>query len=338
MVTAAVVLTDSAATMNRATLPINVRIVESLRELRRALSDYDNASELAALADHLEAGGNLRSDAYGHYFALVRAIQNEELGSIRPHLAALARSSREPDLDIAIRMFGLEGFGRSKLRETSLQFASSSLSTTQMGTVPKGAHCRVRLTLSDSIKLIQTGAPITWQALAKVTTEIIAVYGRPRGMMTFDGCSSLERYGAILINMRRQRTALTMAETLVHESAHSLLFALSCNDHRVLNPTSERYASPLRIDLRPLDGIYHAVFVLARMYSFVAEIERNPRAKNAMRIEAREVMEVRRKNFLDGYAVLIENARFTETGRRLLDDSLALVVGSTRAAQASNGL
>ena len=338
MASASVVLTNNLATMHRAELPINVRIVQSLRELRRALSAYDNASELAALADHLEAGGNLRADAYGHYFTLVRAIQNDELLSIRPHLGALARSRRKPDVGITIRMFGLEDFGRAKLREVSAQFASSSLSTTQIGTIPTNAHRRVRLTLTDALELIQNSAPIAWQAVAKVTTEIIAVYGRPRGMMTFDGCSSLERYGSILINMRRQRTALTMAETLVHESAHSLLFALSCNDHRVLNPTSERYASPLRIDPRPLDGIYHAVFVLARMYSFVAEVARNPRAKKAMRIEARKLMEVRKKNFLDGYAVLIENARFTETGRRLLDDSLALVVGSTPATQASSGL
>lgn len=338
MASTAVVLTHNETTMDRAVLPINARIVESLRELRRALSAYGNASELAALADHLEAGGNLCADAYGHYFKLVRAIQNEELRSIRPHLAALAGSGREPDLDTAIRMFGLEEFGRSKLHETSLQFASSSLSVTQMGTVPKGAHCRVRLTLKDAIKLIQTSAPIAWHAVATVTTEIIAVYGRPRCVMTFDGCSSLERYGAILINMRRQRTALSMAETLVHESAHSLLFALSCNDHRVLNPTSERYASPLRIDPRPLDGIYHAVFVLARMYSFVAEVALNPQAKNAMRIEACRLMEVRKKNFWDGYGVLIENAQFTETGRRLLDDSLALVVGVTHTAKASNGL
>lgn len=337
MVSAAVALTDAVAKTRRAALPIDVRTMESLRELRRVLGAYDNASKLGALADHLEAGGNLRADGYGHYFALVRAIQNDERLSIRQHIAALAKSRQEPDLGITIRMFGLEEFGRSKLREVSAQFASSSLSTTQMGTIPANAHHRVWLTLTGALELIQNSAPIAWQAVAKVTTEIIAVYGRPRGMMTFDGCSSLERYGSILINMRRQRTALTMAETLVHESAHSLLFALSCDDHRVLNPTSERYASPLRIDPRPLDGIYHAVFVLARMYSFVAEIARNPRAKNAMRIEARKVMEVRRKNFLDGYAVLIKNARFTETGRRLLDDSLALVVGSTPAAQASNG-
>lgn len=149
--------------------------------------------------------------------------------------------------------------------------------------------------------------------------------------MTFDGCSSLERYGSILVNMRRRRTPLVLAETLVHESAHSLLFALSCNDFRVLNPPSELHKSPLRIDPRPLDGIFHAVFVLARMHGFLAEIVLNPETSTFMRKEALKVISERRKNFLDGHSVLAEHAKLTEIGRELLEDSFQRVETATRA-------
>jgi hypothetical protein len=54
-------------------------------------------------------------------------------------------------------------------------------------------------------------------------------------------------------------------EHLVHESSHNLLFALMIMDPMVLNPVSQKFSAPLRKDLRPMYGIYHAVFVVARM-------------------------------------------------------------------------
>jgi HEXXH motif-containing protein len=227
-------------------------------------------------------------------------------------------------------MLGFSEFGRTGTRKVREHFASSSLWFTQMGTVPERAHARTRRKLLESLALVKTRAPNAWRDLSRITTEIIATNGVSRGIMTFDGCSSLERYGSILVNMRRRRTPLVLAETLVHESAHSLLFALSCDDHRVMNPPTEVHKSPLRLDPRPLDGIFHAVFVLARMHGFVAEVAKHPETSRAMTEEARKVMEERHKNFLDGYSVLAEHARLTAIGQELLDDAFARVDAATQ--------
>ncbi len=57
---------------------------------------------------------------------------------------------------------------------------------------------------------------------------------------------------------------------LLHETAHQLLFGLSLDQPVVENDVEERYASPLRPDPRPMDGIFHATFVCARMrYGYV---------------------------------------------------------------------
>lgn len=316
---------------NDGVVPIGLRMAESLRELQRAIGNVENAIDLIPVAEHLETGGTLQPEAYGAYFALVRAIQGDDDKALAPLMTSLAQSARPRDAGIAIRMLGFEEFGRTGTRETRAHFASPSLTFTQIGAVPPRAHCRIRRRLSDALGLIESHAPNAWNDVSRITTEILATYGSPRGIMTFDGCSSLERYGSILVNMRRRRTPLVLAETLVHESAHSLLFALSCNDHRVLNPTTELHKSPLRLDPRPLDGIYHAVFVLARMHGFVAEVAQNPKTTTAMRTEARKVMDLRRKNFLDGYGVLEEHARLTAIGRELLDDAYERVESATKA-------
>jgi HEXXH motif-containing protein len=312
--------------------PIGIRMAESLREIQRALGAQSQGHNFEQLAAHLEVGGSLRPEAYGDYFALVRAVLSESEQDLSQLLRSISLSARLFDAPIAIRMLGFSEFGRSGTRQAREHFASSSLWLTQLGAVPECAHVRTRRKLLTSLALIKARAPNAWKDVSRITTEIIAAYGVSRGIMTFDGCSSLERFGSILVNMRRRRTPLILAETLVHESAHSLLFALSCNDHRVLNPSTELHKSPLRIDPRPLDGIYHAVFVLARMHGFVAEVALHPETSDSTRDEARKVMAERRVNFLDGYSVLAQHAGLTEIGKELLDDAFARVEAATPAA------
>ena len=65
---------------------------------------------------------------------------------------------------------------------------------------------------------------------------------------------------------------LSLLETLAHEAAHSLLFGIQISGPLVLNPDDARFASPLRVDLRPMDGVYHATFVSARMHFAMQEL------------------------------------------------------------------
>ena len=315
--------------------PIGLRMAESLRELHRVLDVADDLrTGLLAAAKHLESGGRLAPDAYDKYFRILRSVQIEEGEPIDDLLADLAASPLPDGSGIAIRMLGFEEFGRTGIRVARGHFASDSLLHTQMKAVPASAHVRMRRRLKDALSIIQSYAPNAWLDVSRITTEIIAAYGASRGYMTFDGCSSLERYGSILVNIRRKRTPLVLAETLVHESAHSLLFALSCNDNRVLNPPTERHKSPLRIDPRPLDGIYHAVFVLARMHGFLAEVAQNPFAPTLLRNEAESLLEDRETAFMDGRAVLLEHAKLTEIGRDLLEDAYDRVQSAKRAVAA----
>ena len=52
---------------------------------------------------------------------------------------------------------------------------------------------------------------------------------------------------------------------LIHEQSHLYVHLINNDDPIVLNPR-ERYQSPLREEKRPLIGVYHATFVLARVY------------------------------------------------------------------------
>jgi HEXXH motif-containing protein len=57
---------------------------------------------------------------------------------------------------------------------------------------------------------------------------------------------------------------------LTHEAAHSLLLGYTLGAPLVESDPAERFSSPLREDLRPMDGIVHATYVLARMHYIIA--------------------------------------------------------------------
>jgi HEXXH motif-containing protein len=88
----------------------------------------------------------------------------------------------------------------------------------------------------------------------------------------FDGASSYMLWGALLLNCDIEETVLEMAQTLAHESGHNLLFGLCADGPLAENSDEERYASPLRADARPMDGIIHATYVVARMHQTVKRL------------------------------------------------------------------
>ena len=101
------------------------------------------------------------------------------------------------------------------------------------------------------------------EVLTLVQDIVLADAGDAR-RMDFGGVSSFAAWGAIAINQAAHQHWVPFMKTIVHESAHLLLFAIAQNEPLVLNDPAERHASPLRLDTRPLDGIFHAAFVSAR--------------------------------------------------------------------------
>ena len=75
-------------------------------------------------------------------------------------------------------------------------------------------------------------------------------------------------WGSVFANTKHYSNPLKAADCLVHECTHALLFALSLEEPLVKNPVDECYPSPLRRDLRPMDGIFHATMVCARLSEF----------------------------------------------------------------------
>lgn len=107
-----------------------------------------------------------------------------------------------------------------------------------------------------------------WHDEFRALVPQVVLASAPGEGQSFAGASAFDLWGAILVNPSYRRDPIHLAMTLVHESSHLKLFHAYLDDEIVLNDPEERYGSPLRRELRPMNGLYHAAFVLARMAAF----------------------------------------------------------------------
>jgi hypothetical protein len=134
-------------------------------------------------------------------------------------------------------------------------------------------------------------------------------------------------WGALFLGAETHDSLISMIDGLIHESAHAHLFSLSLGESFVHNPDDERYPSPLRRDPRPLDGIFHAAYVCARMhYALSHAVEARVLTKGVQK-EAQKALVASRTAFQDGFGTLNEHASLTPLGDRVIDSARIYMSG-----------
>lgn len=105
------------------------------------------------------------------------------------------------------------------------------------------------------------------------------------------------------------------------------------------NPESDLFPSPLRRDPRPMDGIYHAANVWARMALTMDCVASASFLSEDIRDEARRLRDEDLVNFQKGAAVVRAAANMTATGHAIFADAETAMQNlvKTIAAGSQNG-
>ncbi|MEN3975404.1 HEXXH motif-containing putative peptide modification protein [Emcibacter sp. SYSU 3D8] len=135
------------------------------------------------------------------------------------------------------------------------------------------------------------------------------------------GSTDVRVFGNVFLRLpeRGQDPVAYYADHLIHEAGHLYLNALMAHDPLILNDDSRTYPAPTRADPRPLFGILHATFILARLeaaFATIAAVAPDP-------YEAK--LEAVRSQFAHGVATLRAHGKFTELGASLQQQFEALV-------------
>jgi HEXXH motif-containing protein len=305
----------------RARAAIHARLQESLRHIFQQCSGHLAVDQRRAdaLVLRIASGERLPPALFGHYFFLVDRIENGSLEQVQAALDTLlchAEGALAPAL--RIRPLNRQSFSAAEETELRRQFVSESLRDEQIAHLPEHCEQATRARLQRALAILQQHAPATYAEIESTICEIVPVHGNVISGMSFGGGSSLERWGTMLVNAKIPSTDLGLSETITHECAHNALFAMAPVNFHVENDAEALYRSPLRVDRRPMNGIYHASFVLARMCYAMREVMMSPSASVALREEAEQLAQASAKLFADGYEVLKQHARYTTEGRAIM--------------------
>jgi hypothetical protein len=183
--------------------------------------------------------------------------------------------------------------------------------------------------IKDAFDLMDAGDPELAAEIRSLIREIVLAAGTLEAKaMTFDGASAFMLWGAIIINANQRKGELAMVQMLAHESSHNLLFGLSADESLVENSPEELFPSPLRMDPRPMDGIYHATFVTARMHRAVKGLIESGILSAAQKEIAEKELADDARLFASGIETVDRFAKLTPLGKAVMDGAKAYMAGA----------
>ena len=275
-----------------------------------------SAVEAAALTARIRASAQ-SPNLFGTYYDLVLALEGDDLDEARQLAADLLVSA-----DTAgTRVGSIEG--RSE-KETN-RFRRLLIDDPEMAAQPNQGLLDDTLARTEAgFELLDRGFPEMAAEIRALLREIVIAAGPedPKAA-TFDGASSYMLWGAILLNARGQTNVLDTAQALAHESGHNLLFGFCSSGSLVENEDEELFSSPLRVDPRPMDGVFHATYVVARMHQTVSRLIASGVLDEEQLRAAQTDLVAHRRSFDIGNQVIRDGGRLTKLGEDAIESARA---------------
>ncbi|HEX4266225.1 MAG TPA: HEXXH motif-containing putative peptide modification protein [Verrucomicrobiae bacterium] len=266
--------------------------------------------------------------AFSFYSDAVIAIEEDDIeGASRILGELITLPSRNGDLEIS----ALADPKDNSVAQRYARFLNTDSSITfEIYPPSKEAFLSCQRQIHDALALLDSGDPELAGEIRALLREIVLASGtKDPTAYTFDGASSFMLWGAIIINADRNDGAIGMVQMLAHESAHNLLFGFSADEALVENSPDELFSSPLRKDPRPMDGIYHATFVTARMYRVVHQLIESGVLDAASKAKAQKDMAENTQLFKQGIETVQRFGKLSALGENVMRGAIDYMAAAT---------
>lgn len=296
-------------------------LIESLDYLAQCVIAVDSyyGNMLASVAQKARLGSQLSPAGFGLYYDIVSALIQEELELAIPLIKELSEEIEQPAKEFEVLTLD-ELMPKSRKRYQRLMDMDPNTPFSILSPLVESAgdHKRRLKFALERLKLLLPELAGEVEALVR---QVILVIGDSSLGYDFAGGSCYMLWGALFINADSHPDELLMMEAIAHESAHSLLFGFTIDEPLVLNDADERFTSPLRDDPRPMDGIYHATFVCARMYWAMRQLSSCFVSDGALAAKALARADLHARSFHSGMTLIREHGLLSSTGRSLIDSA-----------------
>lgn len=282
---------------------------------------HQSAEVAPAIADvvtpviaRIRAGDRLAPAAFGCYFELVERLVADDLaqaGAAAHKLASVPLRSENPVVHGrgTPASAGLDEVLEWRMGEGAARFAP----------VNDDVVAEFSDRFHAGLDLLRKGYPDVHDEICVLAREVCLAQSPAGATTTFDGASHYQFWGLLFLNPSFHQDRVAMAEVLAHETAHSLLFGMTVDEPLVFNPDDQLFPSPLRRDPRPMDGIFHATFVSARMALVMERLAQSGVLTPSEVERSLEAARSDRANFASGHSVLVADAKFSKTGAAIME-------------------
>jgi HEXXH motif-containing protein len=302
-------------------LRMRERLADSLAYVFEQVSEplgIEAAAASALVADIRERPQS--PQRFGAYYDLVFALDRGEWAEARSFAAELLSPRQPPEFRIA----AIQDRPAAEAERSSRLFLDDGR---RAAPIAADLLDESRTRIADALDLLEAGFPALHEEIRALIRDIvIAVDSGERG---FGGASSFMMWGGLLLNARRQRTILETAQALAHESGHNLLFGFCADGPLVRNPDDALFTSPLRADPRPMDGIVHATYVVARMHQTMSRLLDSGVLDRKQADAARDHLRLHAESFDGGDREIRQFADLTPIGEKVTEAARAYMANAT---------
>ncbi|MEL7281208.1 MAG: HEXXH motif-containing putative peptide modification protein [Pseudomonadota bacterium] len=300
------------------------QLASSLSHIRSVLGPHSPVSDdalgkvIAQIRGYRQPPGVM-----ARYFDLIQAVQSQNIEMAERLCVEMHDLGREPAVFSVVR-YDPVSLGDDFERLPRLVFAETQ--GRHITTPSDEAFVRANGDVLAALDIIAQTDPRVRSEIDALCSRVILAGGkREDGSATFGGVTSLLAWGCMFLNIDAQRDLNSIVMAMTHEITHATLLGLSAVEPLVNNPPHQNYTSPLRPDARPMDGLYHATIVCARMSNFSALWSHEPGITAADR-EQRESNALRtRAKFYDAKHTVDESGDLSKTGRDIIDECDAVI-------------
>ena len=312
-----------AARARRIDQRMHAELGASLRHLcdaSRGIVPFDER-DMGRLIESLDGDACYAPLVFGDYYALGAALFEDEHSAAAEVFERLRQARPIPREQV---IGALEDVDRCP-KSAAYQRMMTGEAGTDIGILPPADD--VARAFMDRYRrgmaLMEQAMPELAGEVRAIVHEVVCVAGDPSKKMQFDGGSHFQLWGALFLNVDHHRTEHAIVEVVAHESAHSLLFGFCTDEPLVYNDDEDLYPSPLRADLRPMDGIYHATFVSARMHWAMSRLIESGLLSDEARTEALNARKSDQAHFEAGHRVIAESGELSAVGAALMASARA---------------
>jgi hypothetical protein len=262
---------------------------------------------------------------FGAYYEMVLALEDDDVDEAR----AIARELVDAAVPDGLKIAGIDDRNEAEAaRYRRLLMPDPDL----VGAPDAEMLSQTRSRIGAAFEMLDRGFPEMAGEIRALLREIVIAAGpKDPKALTFDGASSYMLWGATLLNARGQTNVLDTAQALAHESGHNLLFGFCVSGPLVDNPDDELFSSPLRKDPRPMDGVFHATYVIARMHQTLMHLLESGVLEAGDQQRALADLEAHRRNFAVGDQVVREGGRLTPLGVEAIESARAYMAAAAAA-------